>query len=199
MRLYSEKVIWIPFYLSFAPVVFRHWKWQTGLTFFVLAVLLLAVNDQLCSSVIRPAVCRLRPSNLANPVSDMVHIVDGYRGGRYGFPSAHSTNSWGLTIFVILIFRNKRLSVSMVLWATIMCYTRMYLGVHYFGDVFVGFILGTINATIFYLLFKRFSPNVCESFKITRSLLPTLDLVSWVLALEVALMLLAAFVTFIID
>ncbi len=199
MRLYSEKWIWIPFYISFAPVVFRHWKWQTAVTFFVLAIAILIVNDQLSSSLIRPAVARLRPSNLANPVSDVVHIVDGYRGGRYGFPSAHSTNSWGLAMFVILIFRNKRLSISMVLWALLMCYSRLYLGVHYFGDVLVGFLLGSFIAIVFYGLFNRFSHGMCQSLKTPCSALPTPDLISWILALEVALMIIASFIVYLIS
>ena len=60
--------------------------------------------DQMCSSIIRPVVARLRPANPDNPIVDMVYIVNGYRGGSYGFPSCHAANSLGLAMFVVFLF-----------------------------------------------------------------------------------------------
>lgn len=99
----------------------------------------------------RPSVCHadtsgsvpLRPSNPENPLSEMVHIVGGYRGGSYGFPSCHAANSFALASFLILLFANRKLSLFIFVWAVLNSYSRVYLGVHYPGDLLVGAIIGT--------------------------------------------------------
>lgn len=94
-------------------------------------------------TLIRPEVCRLRPSNPENPLSEMVHIVGGYRGGSYGFPSCHAANSFALASFLTLLFANRKLSLFIFAWAVLNSYSRVYLGVHYPGDLLVGAIIGT--------------------------------------------------------
>lgn len=99
----------------------------------------------------RPSVCHAdtsgsvpaAPSNPANPLSEMVHIVGGYRGGSYGFPSCHAANSFALASFLILLFANRKLSLFIFAWAVLNSYSRVYLGVHYPGDLLVGAIIGT--------------------------------------------------------
>lgn len=165
MEFYTHKFIWLPLYLSLFYVVFRNFQWKATVVWLLVAILLLVINDQLCASVLRHEVARMRPSNLDNPISSFVHVVDGYRGGCYGFPSAHAANSFGLAFYVMYVFRRILLSITMFLWAMMMCYTRIYLGVHYVGDLFVGMMLGLANATIIYYLFKRFMPHIVESFR----------------------------------
>lgn len=165
IEFYTHKFIWLPLYLSLVYVVFRNFQWKATLVWLLVAILLLVINDQLCASVLRHEVARMRPSNLDNPISSFVHVVDGYRGGRYGFPSAHAANSFGLAFYVMYVFRRILLSITMLLWAMMMCYTRIYLGVHYVGDLVAGMMLGLINATIIYYLFKQFMPHIVESFR----------------------------------
>lgn len=165
MAMYSGKWIWIPLYLSFAVGMFHNFPWKATLTCILVIVVLTLLNDQLASSFIRGAIGRLRPSNLANPISPLVHIVDGHRGGRYGFPSAHAANCWGLAFFVMFVFRRHLLSFTMGLWALLMCYSRMYLGVHYFGDVLVGALLGLANASITYWVFLKTMRHTAETFR----------------------------------
>lgn len=99
----------------------------------------------------RPSVCHAdtsgsvpaAPSNPENPLSEMVHIVGGYRGGSYGFSSCHAANSFALASFLILLFANRKLSLFIFAWAVLNSYSRVYLGVHYPGDLLVGAIIGT--------------------------------------------------------
>lgn len=107
------------------------------------------------ASLIRPEVARLRPSNLENPLSEMVHIVNGYRGGSYGFPSCHAANTFGLAFFVVYLFRSRLLSTFILVWALVTCYSRAYLGVHYPGDLLAGAVLGFVGASLCYGLFQK--------------------------------------------
>ena len=111
--------------------------------------------DQVCAGLIRPVVERLRPANPENPISDLVHVVNNYRGGRYGFPSCHASNSFGLAFFLVFLFRKQWLSLFILLWATLNCYTRIYLGVHYPGDLIVGAVIGCCGAALMCYLLKK--------------------------------------------
>ena len=76
-------------------------------------------------------------------IASLVTIVNGYRGGMYGFFSSHAANAAGIVTFTSLLFRNRLYTVTAVIWALLTCYSRMYLGVHYPGDIVVGLLWGT--------------------------------------------------------
>ena len=85
MWIATTKWIWIPFYLSLLVIVARIGNWRKVAVVLCYLGLAVALADQLGATVIRPLVERLRPSNLDNPISSLVHIVNDYRGGAYGF------------------------------------------------------------------------------------------------------------------
>lgn len=88
MYAFSGKLVWIPMYAAILYVIFRNLGWKMALGCIVTVALTITFADQVCATLIRPVACRLRPANLENPISDLVQIVNGYRGGRYGFPPA---------------------------------------------------------------------------------------------------------------
>ena len=153
MWLCSRKFEWIPFYLSILYVLFRNFNWRVVLYSLVAMGVILLLTDAVSSHFIRPVVARLRPSNLENPISEMIHIVDNHRGGRYGFPSSHASNSWGLVFFVGLLLRRRVLTTFLACWALLLCYSRLYLGVHYPGDLLAGMMLGAVVASLVYYVF----------------------------------------------
>ena len=155
MYAFSGKVVWVPLYASLLYVIVRNLRWQVALGCVVAVALTIVLADQIGDSLIRPWVGRLRPSNLDNPISEMVHIVDGYRGGRYGFPSCHAANTFGLVFFISYLFRYRLLLVFIFGWAVVTCYSRAYLGVHYPGDLLVGALLGFASASFSYWLFRQ--------------------------------------------
>lgn len=153
MFVFSGKWIWVPMYVSIFYVIVRNFNWQMALWCVIAVALTIIFADQVCATVIRPLVCRLRPTNPENPLSELVQIVNDYRGGRYGFPSCHAANTFGLAFFIFYLFRNRALNWFIMLWAIVTCYSRSYLGVHYPGDLLVGTIVGFIGATLCYRLF----------------------------------------------
>lgn len=158
----SGRWIWVPFYIVLTYMLFRRFSWKRATLCLITIGLIILAADQTCASLIRPEVCRLRPANLNNPLSHLVHVVNGYRGGRYGFPSCHAANTFALAMFMSLVFRNKRFTVMMFSWAIVVSYSRMYLGVHYFGDLFCGASVCSLFAVLFYSLLKF----LCDKLKI---------------------------------
>lgn len=155
----SGRWIWVPFYAVLAYLLFHRMSWKRASICLVTIGLIILAADQTCATLIRPEIGRLRPANLNNPLSSFVHVVNGYRGGRYGFPSCHAANTFALAVFMSLVIRHKWFTVMMFSWAFVVSYSRMYLGVHYFGDLFCGATIGSLFAVLFYYLqnylFKR--------------------------------------------
>lgn len=85
MSAYSGKWVWIPMYAAIWYVMLRNFHWKVTLFCMIGLALTITFADQACATWIRPYVERMRPSNLNNPISEMVHIVNNHRGGRYGF------------------------------------------------------------------------------------------------------------------
>ncbi len=142
MTMFTGRFIWIPMYAMVLWILFRSCRWQTATIYLVALVGAICLTDQTCASVIRPAVERLRPSNLENTLSDFTYIVNGYRGGSYGFPSCHAANSFALALFVSLFVKRRGFTLFIFGWAAANSYSRLYLGVHYPGDLLVGALVG---------------------------------------------------------
>ena len=151
--LLSSKLVWIPFYAVILALVLRMYGWRSGLMIALGVGLAVCFADQACSSVIRPLVERMRPSNPLNPISPLVQLVNGYHGGRYGFPSCHAANTVAVAVFLSAVFRYRRLVVvTLLTWVVLNCYSRMYLGVHYPGDILVGALVGIVAGVAAYHL-----------------------------------------------
>lgn len=157
MSAYSGKWQWIPMYAALLYVIGRNLSWRTALMCVIGVALVITFADQVCATLIRPYVERMRPSNLDNPISEMVHIVNNHRGGRYGFPSCHSANTFGLAFYLFFLFRRRWLTFFMMAWAVLTCYSRVYLGVHYPGDLLAGMLVGLAGACLVFFLFRKVS------------------------------------------
>ena len=155
MMTFTGKWIWVPMYASILYVLLRNYDWKVSLFCVIAIALTITFADQVCATLIRPYVERPRPANELSPIADLVHIVNGRRGGRFGFPSCHASNSFGLAFFLVLLFRKRPLSWFICIWAALNCYTRIYLGLHYPGDLIVGTIVGGCGAWLMYYLLTR--------------------------------------------
>lgn len=153
----SGKIEWIPIYLILLIILFKKFEYRSIFILISIA-LLIALTDIISAQVIKELVRRPRPSHV-NELSNLIHLVNEYHGGRYGFVSNHAANFFGLATFLSLIFRNKTATFALCCWALLISYSRIYLGVHYPGDILGGAILGVLAAFAvfaFYIWFNGF-------------------------------------------
>ncbi|HNT50724.1 MAG TPA: phosphatase PAP2 family protein [Cyclobacteriaceae bacterium] len=159
MILITKTAFWIPLYGFLIYLVFKSYK-KEGWFILIGAALTVLLCDQITSSFMKPFFERLRPSH--DPTLEgLLHHVNGYRGGRYGFSSGHAANTLGVALFVWLVLRSYYKWIGLVfIWALTMTYTRIYLGVHFPGDILVGGLIGLlcgwISFSVSQALLKRY-------------------------------------------
>ncbi|MGB3775825.1 MAG: phosphatase PAP2 family protein [Leeuwenhoekiella sp.] len=142
----------IPLYAVLLWLVYRQFGLKRTGVILLLVALLITSTDQL-ANVFKHGFERPRPCKVEN-LQDQARFI-AVRCGSYGYFSAHAASSMGLAIFLGLILRvNLRFVFPMLLlWAFIIGYSRIYVGVHYPGDVLTGMIIGGILGYIFYLVY----------------------------------------------
>jgi undecaprenyl-diphosphatase len=147
----SNRFIWIPLYLFLIYLMIKKYGKNSWLVI-GFALLAIGLSDQVASHLIKNMVMRYRPSyNLI--LAPHLHIVGDYLGGQYGFVSSHASNTFGLTDFIMLLMpQNRKLIFGLFCWAALVCYSRMYLGVHYPSDIVGGAIVGAVCAWVSYKL-----------------------------------------------
>jgi len=165
--LYTSFIIWIPLTLFAILLLIRNIPPKYLLLVLIMVAVTALLCDQLSSSVFKPLFHRLRPTR--DPyILNMVDTVNGYRGGLYGFFSAHAANSFGLASLFMWLVRDRWFSLSVGIWAIINSLIRTYLGVHFVGDILAGVIIGSIIGSFVYWIYymltrKDRSRNVHDS------------------------------------
>lgn len=144
----SRKWTWVPLYILLSAFVFRKYNTAGGIVCLLIIAAMITATDQTCAGIIRPVVCRLRPSSPDNPLSSLLHLVNDYRGGRFGFPSCHAANTFALALFLSLLFKNRLFTISIISWSLLVSYSRLYLGVHYPSDILGGLLIGSLFAIL---------------------------------------------------
>lgn len=153
MKVYTSTVVWIPVALVLLFIVLKNNTPRTSLLVVLAVALTVIATDQMSSHLIKPLVGRLRPCQ--DPaIMHLVDTVNGYCSGGYSFTSSHACNSFGLFVIISLIIRNGLLSLSLLVWATINSFSRIYLGVHYLGDILCGALVGSAIGVVMYLIYS---------------------------------------------
>ncbi|MDX9941604.1 MAG: phosphatase PAP2 family protein [Bacteroidales bacterium] len=155
MYYISEKVTWIPLYALLLFLIFKRFRWR-GLVVLLLVVVLVTLSDQL-SVLMKNSFLRLRPCH-EPALEGLVHIVRGHCGGRYGFVSSHAANTFALATFMTFLLGDRFQWVLplMFAYAGLNAYSRIYLGVHYPGDVIFGALLGVFIGLLVWWLWDIF-------------------------------------------
>ena len=192
MKVYTSTIVWIPVALILLFIVLKNSTPRTALLTVLAVALTIVATDQVSSHLIKPLVGRLRPCNDPS-IMHLIDTVNGYRSGGYSFTSSHACNSFGIFAIVSLLIRHRGLSLSMLLWASLNSFSRIYLGVHYPGDILCGAIIGATIGAVVYLVYS-FVCNKVEksSMRITANYTKSGYLVS-----DVQLMVAALYATFV--
>lgn len=161
MFAFTQIYVWIPFYISVIYIIIKQQK-SDALWLILALVLCVVLSDQLSSGLIKNSVQRLRPSH-EPALQGLLHIVNEYRGGKYGFVSSHAANSFGFAILSSLLFRKKGYIIAVFTWTIVNCYTRIYLGVHYPLDILGGMFVGAFSAFVIYYLLLKLKPTLIKS------------------------------------
>ncbi|MEB2775177.1 phosphatase PAP2 family protein [Algoriphagus sp. D3-2-R+10] len=146
----SQTYTWLPFYAILIYFIYKAEPKNSWWVFGGVALTIL-ISDQVTSGLMKPYFERLRPCH-DERWDDIIH---NYRrcGGLFGFASSHAANTFGLAVFLNLKMKGKlRFLPWLFLWAAVISYTRIYLGVHYPLDILAGALVGAVAALISWFL-----------------------------------------------
>jgi undecaprenyl-diphosphatase len=148
---------WIPAYvILLAWIIWQHKHRAWAILGSIALTILIA--DQFTSGFLKPTIQRLRPCYVGY-LQNQIHNLGGC-GGTYGFASSHAANSFGLAMILWLIFKDKHpVFWWFFLWAILVSYSRIYVGVHYPLDVLAGAAVGVLSATLTYQLYRKLTPS----------------------------------------
>jgi undecaprenyl-diphosphatase len=158
ISMFTSMSTWIAVALVSLFIIFRNNTTKHMILILALLAITITCCDQLSSSVFKPLFERYRPSQDPD-LLNMVDTVNGYRGGQFGFFSSHAANSFGIVVFLMWLIRDFRFGFIVTVWALINSYSRIYLGVHFVGDILTGIIVGVLFGTAFYWIYRLIIRN----------------------------------------
>jgi len=158
MYAVSGKVIWAPLYAALLIWIGINYKKKFWIILLFIA-LAVTLADQVSVQLFKNIFQRLRPCHEPS-LEGLIHLVNGKCGGLYGFVSSHASNSFNVALLSLMFIKKRWYSVSIILWASVIGYSRIYLGVHYPGDVICGSLLGALIGWGVYKMYELIDNKV---------------------------------------
>ena len=164
VQLFTSGLTWIPLYIVLFIIVIRNNETMGQIALIVgAAFLCVLLSDGIADGIIKPLAARVRPVNDPT-VKYSLHIVSHTLLKDFSFCSAHAANTMAIAMFFSFLVRSKLITITLVTWSLLNCWTRLYLGVHYPSDIVCGLLLGAIVGILVYLgyckLYSRISPRI---------------------------------------
>jgi undecaprenyl-diphosphatase len=158
MAWITAKNSWIPMYAIIIGILFWRYK-KNSIGMLLMIILSVIISDQLCSSILKPLIHRLRPCHEPS-LQNLVHIV-GNCGGQFGFCSSHAANSFSLAMSLFLLVGKKYRFIKLFfIWAIIVSYSRIYVGVHYPLDVLAGAGIGVLVSLFCFKIYQKYLSKI---------------------------------------
>ena len=154
MWIATSTSTWILMAIALLYVIFKNNKINEALLTIGMLALVIILADQISSGFCKPYFARFRPTQDPE-LMYMIDIVNSYRGGRYGFTSSHAANTFAVAVFLSFVIKSWTFTGTLVFWAALNAYSRIYLGVHYPGDILFGTLTGVIVGVLVYLLYNN--------------------------------------------
>lgn len=171
MLFITGKLTWLPFYILILDLLVRRLgPRKAALTLIAVGIAIL-LADQICASVIRPYVARLRPCHFDNPVSQMLVFVKDIHPQSYSWPSCHAANTFALATLLSIVMRQRWFTVMIISWAIIVSLSRLYMGVHYPTDLLCGAAFGSVFGYLALMIVYKtyeFAPKATMAFRTPR-------------------------------
>ncbi|WP_314312951.1 phosphatase PAP2 family protein [Hoylesella marshii] len=155
VTILTSGLTWIPLYIALLYLVIKNNETMAQITLVIGCVALcIVLSHGMSAGIVKPLIGRFRPGN--DPIYKYtIDVVGNMRGTDFSFFSSHASNTFSVAVFFILLVRNRLLSLALVAWAMVNCWTRLYLGVHYPSDILVGMIWGCVVGIIGYSVYTR--------------------------------------------
>ncbi len=154
----SEPLTWIPVYLFLLFLLKQRFGWKYLAWSVPVIALMVICSDSGSVVLFKNTVQRLRPSHVES-LNGSIHLLtddkgEFLRGGSFGFVSSHASNHFAIAVFMIGVLHAsvRGLAPVLIVWAVLIGYSRIYLGMHYPGDVLVGALYGAVIGWVFALL-----------------------------------------------
>lgn len=161
--LFSNFKVWIPIALMVIIIIIYDTSWTKWLPAILIIVIVLTLCNQFSSHLMKPLFEESRPTHYPG-IMESVRTLNGYTGGKYGFTSSYATNVFGFAMFTLLLFRNRYYGIIILIWAALISYSCVYLGVHFISDITAGAISGIIIGTVAYKLYQLAHKKIVQYF-----------------------------------
>jgi undecaprenyl-diphosphatase len=184
MWMVSDHVIWIGLYFVIIISILIRWGYKELFFLLLLIIGIVLLNDFISTGIFKPLFKRLRPTR-DEEICHLIHTVAGMKGNLYGFISIHASNVFALATFIHLLFKSRNISIFIIFWATLVCISRVYLGVHYPGDILGGAIVGISLGWVIYKLYLFLRSRIPILNKQQIEYKPVYHFINWLIPLSV--------------